>query len=300
MILAVMDYMQYLYNSYDLIPILMELVLIGIVVYTVMRFLRGTGGEKLFRGILFIVLGFWAIRLLTTQLGLDMERIEFLFNYFLLIVLVVSMIAFQPELRRGLMQLGGTRFSRSSAPEIENVIEQVVDSVAHLSRIQIGALVAFEREVGLSDFIATGTRLNAIVSADLLNTIFWPGTPLHDMGVIIRRGKLTAASVQFPLAEHGEFDRNLGSRHRAAIGLSKETDAVIVVVSEETGQIGLALNGKLARFLTLEQLHKQLFDLLTSDTKELKTIKSTKDKSSSSTPKSQKTSTTDSAKEKVK
>ena len=259
---AVTNYLRYLNHSYDLIPMLAELFLICFVVYTVIRFLGGTGGEKLFRGILFVVLGFWAIRLLADQLHLDLERIDWLFKYFLLIVILVAMIAFQPEIRRGLMQLGQTRFSRNAAPEMENVLEQVVDVAARLSHAKTGALIAFEREVGLSDLITTGTRLNAVVSAELLHTIFWSGSPLHDMGLIIRRDKLAAAGVQFPLAEHGEYDRLLGSRHRAAIGLSKETDAVIVVISEETGQIGLAVDGKLTRFLTLEQLRRQLFELL--------------------------------------
>ena len=260
---AITNYLRYLIHSYDLIPMLVELFLISFVVYTVIRFLGGTGGEKLFRGILFVVLGFWGIRLLANQLQLDLERIDWLFKYFLAIVFLVAIIAFQPEIRRGLMQLGQTRFGRNAAaPQLERIIEQVVDAAAPLSRSKIGALIAFEREVGLSDLVATGTRLNADVSTDLLHTIFWPGCPLHDMGIVIRRGKLAAAGVQFPLAEHGEYDRILGSRHRAAIGLSKETDAVVVVISEETGQIGLAVDGKLTRFLTLEQLRQQMFKLL--------------------------------------
>ena len=256
------SYLRYLYHSHDLIPMLIELLLIGIVVYAIMRFLRGTGGEKLFRGIVFIILAVWAVELLSSQLNLDLERINLLFKYFLGAVLVVTMIAFQPELRRGLMRLGGTRLGRSAAPEMEGIIEQIVDAAALLSQTQIGAVIAIEREVGLGDLVAGGTAINAQVSAALLNTIFWPGSPLHDMGVVIRRGKIAAAGVQFPLAEHGEYDRTLGSRHRAAIGLSKETDAVVLVISEETGRIGLAAGSKLTRFLTLEQLRRQLLDLL--------------------------------------
>ena len=115
----------------------------------------------------------------------------------------------------------------------------------------------------MADIEAGGTPIDAEVTAQLLNTIFWPGSPLHDMAVIIRNGKVSAAGVQLPLAEHGDFDRLLGSRHRAAIGLSVQTDAVVVVVSEETGNLGLAVGGKLTRFLTLEQLRRQLIDLIT-------------------------------------
>ena len=262
MLESIENYLKYLFRSYDPIQVLVELLLIGFVVWAIMRFLRGTGGEKLFKGIVFLLLGFWVVSLAARQLNLDLERIDWLFTYFLGAALLVSMVAFQPELRRGLMRLGGTRLGRSTVPEMTNVIEQVVSAVAHLSHTQIGALIAIEREVGLGDLIAAGTRLNANVSAELLNTIFWPGTPLHDMGVVIRKGRLAAAGVQFPLAEHGEYDRLLGSRHRSAIGLSKETDAVLIVVSEETGQIGLAVDAKLHRFLTIEQLQQQLEELL--------------------------------------
>jgi diadenylate cyclase len=227
-----------------------------------MRFLRGTGGEKLFKGIVFLLLGFWAISLLTSSL--ELERINSLFKSFLVSVLVVAAIAFQSELRRGLMQLGGTRFGRTVAPEMLNVIEQIVDAVATLSRSKIGALIVLEREVGLGDLIAGGTRLEAQVTAELINTIFWPGSPLHDMAVVIRGGQIAAAGVQLPLAEHGEYDRLLGSRHRAAIGMSKETDAAVLLVSEETGQIALAVDSKLARLLTLEQLRQRLLDLMVS------------------------------------
>lgn len=255
------DYIVYLVHSYNPGEMLIELLCIGFLVYSVMRFLRGTGGEKLFKGIGFLLVAFWVLSLLTRHF--DLERIDWLFKYFLGVVLVVAAIAFQPELRRGLMQLGGTRFGRNTVPEMAQVIEQVVDAVSILSRTQIGALVAFEREVGLNELIERGTRIDAKVSAELLNTIFWPGSPLHDMGVIVRSNCIAAAGVQFPLAEHGEYDRLLGSRHRSAIGLSNETDAAVVVVSEETGNIALAVGGKLTRFLTLEQLRLQLFDLLT-------------------------------------
>lgn len=256
------NYVRYLWNSYEPIPVLIELLLIGFVVYSVMRFLRGTGGEKLLKGVLFLLVSVFAIHLLIHWLGLDLERIVWLFKFFAVALLVVVAVAFQQEIRRGLMQLGGTRLGRAAAPETAQAIEQIVDAVAALSREKTGALIALEREVGLADLTATGTRLDAVVSAELLRTIFRPGTPLHDMGVVIRRSRLAAAGVQFPLAEHGEYDRMLGSRHRSAIGLSKETDAAVVVVSEETGQIALAVGGKLARFLTLEQLRRQLLDLM--------------------------------------
>ncbi len=258
----IINYLKYVFATYPEELVLLELLLIGLVVYSVMRFLRGTGGEKLFWGVVFLLVGIWVIGLLTQILNLDLGRIELLSKYFLGAVLVVVAVAFQPELRRGLMRLGVTRFSRTARPQMAQVIEQVVDAAAVLSRTQIGALIAFEREVGLGDLAGGGTPVEAQVTAQLLNTIFWPGSPMHDMAVIIRQGKVSAAGVQLPLAEHGEYDRLLGSRHRAAIGLSNQTDAVVVIISEETGNIGLAVNGQLTRFLTLEQLRRQLLDLM--------------------------------------
>ena len=254
------DYFEYL-KTYEIGPIMIEMLLIGFVVWSVMRFLRGTGGEKLFRGLIVVLLGVWVLRIVSNNLELELERIQLLMKYFLVSVMVISTVAFQPEIRRGLIRLGGTRIGRSNFSESARAVENMVNAVAAMSRAHIGAIIAIEREVKLGDWMASGTILDAKVSVDLLNTIFWPGTPLHDMGVVVSNGMVKAAGVQFPLAEHGEYDRQLGSRHRAAIGLSKVTDAAIVVVSEETGNISLALNGKLARFLTVEQLRQQLIDL---------------------------------------
>ncbi len=259
-----LDYLKYLMNSYGSTPfhVLIELLLIGFAVYSVIRFLRGTGGEKLFKGLVVVMIGFWAVSYLARPETLGLERIALLFKYFIVCILVVSTVAFQPELRRGLMRLGQTRLGRTEVPRMEHVIDQVIDTLADASKKKVGIIIAIEREVGLADWITTGTHLDALVTADLLNTIFWRNSPLHDMAVVIKRDRIAAAGVQFPLAEHGEFDRLLGSRHRSAIGLSKETDAAIVVVSEETGTISLALDGKLTRFLTLEQIRQQLLDLL--------------------------------------
>src|SRR5262249_2291879 len=127
---------------------------------------------------------------------------------------------------------------------------------------KIGALIAIEREVGLGGIAETGTRINADLSADLLETIFFPNTPLHDLGVVISGGKIAYAGVQFPLAEEGTLERELGSRHRAAVGLSNESDAVIIVVSEETGDISIAERGVLVRKLTPDALRGLLAELL--------------------------------------
>ncbi len=265
------QYIEFI-TTHEIGPILIEMLLIGFVVWSVLRFLSGTGGEKLFRGVVVILFTVWGFNFISNALGLELERIQLLLKYFLVSVLLISTVAFQPEIRRGLIRLGGTKFGRTEHTQTERAIEDIVNAVAAMSRAQIGAIIAIEREVKLGDWIDNGTPLNAVVSVDLLNTIFWPGTPLHDMAVVVSNGLISAAGVQFPLAEHGEYDRQLGSRHRAAIGLSKFTDAAIVVVSEETGNISLALHGSLARFLTVEQLRQQLYDLTvkTDDSKNKK------------------------------
>jgi diadenylate cyclase len=160
------------------------------------------------------------------------------------------------------MRLGETRLFRGWSNQLNEEIEQLVMAATFCSKRKIGALIAIEREVGLGGIAETGTRINADLSAALLNTIFWPNSPLHDLGVIISQGKIAYAGVQFPLAEEGTLERELGSRHRAAVGLSNESDAVVLVVSEETGDVSIAERGVLMRKLTPEALRGMLSELL--------------------------------------
>jgi diadenylate cyclase len=171
-------------------------------------------------------------------------------------------VIFQPELRRALMRLGETRLFRGFSQQVNEEIEALVESATFCSRRKIGALIAVERETGLGGIAESGTRLNAELSAELLNTIFWPNSPLHDLGVIISGGRVTYAGVQFPLAESGDLEKELGSRHRAAVGMSQESDAVVLVVSEETGDVSIAERGQLIRKLTPEGLRGLLGELL--------------------------------------
>src|SRR5262249_1686136 len=156
--------------------------------------------------------------------------------------------------RRALMRLGETRLFRSLANQVDEDIDAMVEAAAFLARRKIGALIAIEREVGLGGIAETGTRINADLSADLLNTIFWPNSPVADLGVVVSNGRIMYAGVQFPLAEVGDLDRELGSRHRAAVGMSQESDAVVIVVSEQTGDISVADRGRLLRKQSPEQL----------------------------------------------
>lgn len=248
-------------TTYNPGVVAVELLLIGLVVWWVMRFLRGTRGARLIKGVaVMLITVYLVIRLLPEQFGWD--RIEFLYRHFLLFAFVAGVVAFQPELRRALIQIGQARLFRSSGTEVEQQVESLIDSAGYLSRNKIGAVLAIERTVGLGGLIESGTILDANLTAPLLNTIFYPGSALHDMGVIIRDGRIASAGCQFPLAESEDVDPSLGSRHRAALGLAQETDAVVLVVSEETGRVSLAYEGQLYLGLETETLREMMLSLL--------------------------------------
>jgi diadenylate cyclase len=247
--------------GYALWQVLLQLLLIGVVVYWTLRFLRGTRGARLLQGIAFVIVVLYLIVKFVAK-GLGLEAIEYLYRLFLGVASVGVIVVFQPELRRAIMRLGETRLFRGFSSQVHEEIEELVESAIFLSRRKIGALIAIERETGLGGIAESGTRINAELSAPLLNTIFWPNSPLHDLGVIVANGRIAYAGVQFPLAEEGTLERELGSRHRAAVGLSNESDAVVIVVSEETGDVSIAERGTLLRKLTPDALRGLLAELL--------------------------------------
>jgi diadenylate cyclase len=247
--------------TYNPLVVAIQFLLIGIVVWLVLRFLRGTRGARLLKGAA-LLLGavYVGIRLLPKND--EWKRIEFLYGHFLVFSFVAVVVAFQPELRRALIQIGQARLFRGAQGRVEEVVDALCEAAAYLSRNKIGALVAVERSVGLGSVIESGTPLYSVVTAPLLNTIFYPGSALHDMGVVIREGRLAAAGCQFPLAESGDVDPSLGSRHRAALGLAQDSDAAVLVVSEESGRVSLACEGQLYLGLSPEGLHEMLMGLL--------------------------------------
>lgn len=248
-------------RSYAWYQVAIELLLIGAVVYWTVRFLQGTRGARMLKGTAFVLIALYLIvRLLASTF--DLSRIAFLYEKLLLFASFAIVVVFQPELRRALMRLGETRLFRGWSNQLNDEIDQLVESATFLAKRKIGALIAIERDVGLGGIAESGTPLNADLSAELLNTIFWPNSPLHDLGVIVSQGRITYAGVQFPLAESGELERELGSRHRAAVGLSQESDAVVLVVSEETGDVSIAERGQLIRKLTPDGLRGLLIELL--------------------------------------
>ena len=241
---------------------LVDIFLVASAIYGTLLLLRGTQAVQLLRGVILLALGvalFGSVAQLTA------------FNWLLekgsQALLVVVAIVLQPELRRALDRLGragGITLWASREFDMEDVIDDIVESCARLSERRHGALIVIERETGLQDHIETGVEVDSLVDPELLQTIFFPNTALHDGAVIIRENRVVAAACVLPLAETVPAEVHLGTRHRAAVGITEQTDAVAIVVSEETGIISLARNGRIIRYLDRDRLATLLRALLIS------------------------------------
>jgi diadenylate cyclase len=226
-----------------------EILVVTAIFYRVLILLVGTRAIQMLLGLVLLVVVYFASRIL--QLELLRYLLENLFQFGAIAALVV----FQPELRSALAHLGQNRLLRFfNRLEESQVAEEIALAAEELARNQVGAIIAIEREVGLGEFIETGTPLQARVSAPLLNTIFSPYSPLHDGAAIVRGDTIVAAGAILPLTQFPVADKSLGTRHRAALGLSEESDALVVVVSEETRQISIAHRGQLQRGFDRERL----------------------------------------------
>jgi diadenylate cyclase len=238
--------------------VLVELLIIGVIVYWTVSFLEGTRGERLFRGaISILIIGSLVLKLFVKTLHLD--RIDNLYNYIAVPAILVIVVAFQPEIRRALIRLGQARFLPSSPQQLSRSVEEIISAVTQLAATKTGAIIVIQQQVGLGEFIDTGVKVDSKVTAEMLKTVFYPGTVLHDMAVVIQGDRIVAARVQLPLAEAEAIGgRQLGSRHRASIGVTTSSDATVIVVSEETGIISVAVNGNLIRNASESQLRRYL------------------------------------------
>jgi diadenylate cyclase len=240
---------------------LIDVLIVAVVIYQLLKLVRGTQAAQLLVGILVIALvGFLANKL-------DLRLIQFIYQNTSQALIVAVVVLFQPELRRALDQVGRinpvrTVLGHPGAVGINRVVDEVLRAAASMSERKIGALIVFERETGLENVAATGVRINSEVTAELLATVFFTGSPLHDGAAIIRDQRLIAAGCLLPLAETIPNVGAMGTRHRAAIGLTLQSDAVVLIVSEETRLISLAHSGKLFRGLDLGKLNEMLLDLL--------------------------------------
>lgn len=245
-------------GTYPWWEVLIELAFIWIAVYVIVRFIRGTRAAGALKGLLFVlVTATLMVRILNRHEAFG--RLTFLYENFLALLAIALIVVFQPELRRGLIRLGETPLFRRSTSGYSAVTDAIVEACTYFSKARFGAIIVLERETGLKGLVEGGTVMNAEVSARLLQTIFFPGSALHDLAVLIKDDRIVSAGVQLPLADPAEMpDAALGSRHRAAVGISSESDALVVVVSEETGAISLAERGRLERSLTPDQLRQEL------------------------------------------
>ena len=235
---------------------LFEIILLTIAFYYIFLFFRGTRGAQVLIGMLLLI----AVLLTMTYL-LNLSQLNWLLRRLSVYIAAGFVIIFQPEIRRALAELGRQPVFSANTDK-RTIIDSVVQSVTHLADHKVGALIAIEREIGTRNVRDSGIKIDAPVIPELLSSIFYPHTPLHDGGVIIHAGRIMAASCVFPLSQRLELHKNIGTRHRAAVGLSEETDAVVVVVSEETGAISVSYRGRLSRGLDGEKLRRFLNALL--------------------------------------
>ena len=230
---------------------IIDILIVSIIIYRIILLIRGTRAVQMLLGIVVITIIYFISR------ELDLLTLNFLLRTFLSSILLIIIIVFQRDLRRVLTQVGKTPFQRQHELETED-LNEIVKATSHMARRRIGAIIAIERETGLRDYIDSGHSIDAKVSRELLISIFLPTSPIHDGSVIIFNGRIHSAGCLLPLSKNPYIAKRYGTRHRAAIGLSEETDAVLIVVSEETQEISLALNGSITVLNNEEALAKKL------------------------------------------
>lgn len=250
------EFFQNLFVGFRLIDVL-DIVIVAYLVYKILGFIQETRAQQLVRGLVVLGIVFFLSDFLKLYLLNWLLRNFVTMGFFALIVL------FQPELRRGLEQLGrrnivSGQFRSLDKENAIEVVKEIVAAVDDFSATRTGALIVFERETMLNDIIETGTIVDARISVRLLGNLFYEGSPLHDGAVIIRGDRIHAASCVLPLTEKKNIGRNLGTRHRAGLGVSEVSDALVIVVSEETGVISVAENGNFRRFMDLKSVEKIL------------------------------------------
>lgn len=248
----------------------LDIAILSFVIYKLLWMLRKTSSGRLMWGVLILMM------VMALSSFLKLTATSWLLDKVVYWGIVVLVVLFQPEIRRFLERMGSGRLglvfasSREAGQEVETAISQTTEAYADLSRDKVGALMVFERQNLLDDEIKTGTALDCSVSSELLKNIFWNKAPLHDGAVIVREGRIVGAGCMLPLSSNVNLSRDLGMRHRAGIGMSEHSDAVVVIVSEETGSISAAVGGMLKRHLAPETLERLLRNELLNDKQEEK------------------------------
>ena len=254
-------HMQFLEQFMDLAPVsvavdVLDVLVVWYAIYKVLTLIKGTKAVQLLKGIFVIIIA----RLVTNILGL--ETLGWMLKQVIDFGFLAIIIIFTPEIRRALEQLGRGKIFQRSVVQEEDVqnqqVEAIKKAVSYMAKRRIGALISIEKDTGLNEYIETGIQLDATLTSELLINIFIPNTPLHDGAVIMQKDKIVAAACYLPLSESPFISKELGTRHRAALGLSEVTDAVTIIVSEETGAISITANGDLHRNLTIDEFETML------------------------------------------
>ncbi len=237
---------------------IIEILILWLVIYHIMLFFEGTRAIQVLRGIIILVFSFF----LSQRLGFQI--LDWLLTKLFGISVIAILIIFHPEIRQGLARLGQRHLFGTSLveEELDYILKQIGEATENLSKNKIGALIAIEKNVPLTAYIDSGVLIDARVSSDLIDNIFTPNSLLHDGGLIIQNGRIISAGCLFPLTENQDLSRIYGTRHRAALGLSEETDAVIIVVSEERQDVSLVYRGKLYRDLDREEMFSKIKEII--------------------------------------
>lgn len=235
---------------------IVDILVVWFVIYKVIMLIRGTKAVQLLKGTFVIII----VKLISSFLGL--QTVEWITDQMITWGFLAIIIIFQPELRRALETLGRgnifTKYGSKIEAQQKNLIDSIEKSTQYMAKRRIGALISIARDTGMDEYIETGIALNSAISSELLINIFIPNTPLHDGAVIIKNGKIASAASYLPLSDSPFLSKELGTRHRAALGISEVTDSITIVVSEETGGISVAKDSELFRDVTEEELHRIL------------------------------------------
>lgn len=232
-----------------------DILIVSYFIYRIMLLIRGTRAVQMLAGIAVIIVVYFISG------KLDLLTLNWVFKTFLSSIILLIIIVFQADIRRALTQVGRAPFQKSDDVDLQD-IEEIVQAATYMAKRKIGALIVIERNTGLRDYVESGFRLDARLCHELIVSIFLPSSPMHDGGAIIHQGKIHSAGCLLPLSKNTRIDRKYGTRHRAALGLSEETDAVIVVVSEETQDISLVKQGRIATLHDDKALHNALRSIL--------------------------------------
>ena len=237
----------------------LDILIVAFLVYKVLGFIRETRAEQLAKGLLVLVV------ITLASKALHLYTLNWILSGVMTVGLLALVVIFQPELRRALEHLGRSRFvnvlNGVDKEEAKRMVLEMVEAIDSMSSSKTGALIVIEGEITLSDIVETGTVIDAAVSAEMIGNIFYEGAPLHDGALIIRGDRLHAAGCVLPLTQNKQLSKELGTRHRAGIGITENSDAMVIIVSEETGIISIAQNGNLTRFVDVKKIEKALLGL---------------------------------------